>query len=112
VKQAVFCLGSNQTFFFLFARRISKETTKPSGRQLGKLGHSNPGILFEVVLSQIQRYDNFISPVVDALKYLTPMSYDILACILLAETTKFYFEKKKKVELDLVAIKQKRNFKK
>lgn len=34
------------------------------------------------VLSQIQRYDNFISPVVDSLKYLTPMSYDILACIL------------------------------
>ncbi|XP_076446186.1 THO complex subunit 2-like [Babylonia areolata] len=64
-------------------RRISKETVKPCGRQLGKLGHSNPGVLFELVLSQIQRYDNFISPVVDSLKYLTPMSYDILAyCII------------------------------
>lgn len=36
------------------------------------------------VLSQIQRYDNFILPVVDSLKYLTAMSYDILACILLS----------------------------
>ncbi|KAL8617110.1 hypothetical protein ACOMHN_014280 [Nucella lapillus] len=64
-------------------RRISKETVKPCGRQLGKLGHSNPGVLFELVLSQIQRYDNFISPVVDSLKYLTSMSYDILAyCII------------------------------
>ncbi|KAK7500593.1 hypothetical protein BaRGS_00008168 [Batillaria attramentaria] len=64
-------------------RRISKETVKPSGRQLGKLCHSNPGVLFELVLSQIQRYDNFISPVVDSLKYLTAMSYDILAyCII------------------------------
>ncbi len=34
------------------------------------------------VLSQIQRYDNFISPVVDSLKYLTPLGYDVLACIL------------------------------
>ena len=34
------------------------------------------------VLSQIQRYDNFIGPVVDSLKYLTSLSYDVLACIL------------------------------
>ena len=32
------------------------------------------------MLSQIQRYDNFIIPVVDSLKYLTPMAYDVLAC--------------------------------
>lgn len=30
-------------------RRISKENVKPSGRQLGKLSHSNPGVLFEYV---------------------------------------------------------------
>lgn len=34
------------------------------------------------MLSQIQWYDNFIAPVVDSLKYLTSLSYDILACIL------------------------------
>ena len=34
------------------------------------------------VLSQIQRYDNFIGPVVDSLKFLTNMSYDVLLCIL------------------------------
>ncbi|XP_019860646.1 PREDICTED: THO complex subunit 2-like, partial [Amphimedon queenslandica] len=35
------------------------------------------------VLSQIQRYDNFIIPVVDSLKYLTPIAYDVLAyCII------------------------------
>lgn len=80
---------------------------------IGKLSHSNPGIIFEYVstfaintsvfvtkhslstvypsvsvshccqvLSQIQRYDNFIIPVVDSLKYLTPLAYDVLACIL------------------------------
>ena len=30
-------------------RRLSKENVKPSGRQLGKLSHSNPGVLFEYV---------------------------------------------------------------
>lgn len=34
------------------------------------------------MLSQIQWYDNFIVPVVDSLKYLTSLSYDVLACIL------------------------------
>jgi len=33
-------------------------------------------------LSQIQKYDNFIGPVVDSLKFLTNMSYDVLLCIL------------------------------
>lgn len=30
-------------------KRITKENVKPSGRQLGKLSHSNPGILFDYV---------------------------------------------------------------
>lgn len=34
------------------------------------------------VLSQIQWYDNLIGPVVDSLKYLTSLNYDVLACIL------------------------------
>ncbi|KAI8799110.1 THO complex subunit 2, partial [Biomphalaria glabrata] len=64
-------------------KRLSKETVKPSGRQLGKLSHSNPGIVFEYILNQIQRYDNLIGPVVDSLKYLTTISYDMLTfCII------------------------------
>ncbi|CAL1526810.1 unnamed protein product [Lymnaea stagnalis] len=64
-------------------KRLSKETVKPSGRQLGKLSHNNPGIVFEYVLNQIQRYDNLIGPVVDSFKYLTTISYDMLTfCII------------------------------
>lgn len=40
---------------------------------------SNP---LSQVLSQIQWYDNLIGPVVDSLKYLTSLNYDVLACIL------------------------------
>ncbi|XP_038056507.1 THO complex subunit 2-like [Patiria miniata] len=64
-------------------KRLTKDNVKPLGRQIGKLSHVNPGILFEYVLSTIQRYDNFIGPVVDSLKYLTSLSYDVLAyCVI------------------------------
>ncbi|XP_062856432.1 THO complex subunit 2 isoform X2 [Trichomycterus rosablanca] len=64
-------------------KRLTKENVKPSGRHIGKLSHSNPTILFDYVLSQIQWYDNLITPVVDSLKYLTSLSYDVLAyCII------------------------------
>ncbi|ROI15854.1 THO complex subunit 2 [Anabarilius grahami] len=66
-----------------FPRRLTKENVKPSGRQIGKLSHSNPTILFDYILSQIQWYDNLITPVVDSLKYLTSLNYDVLAyCII------------------------------
>ncbi|XP_052792425.1 THO complex subunit 2-like isoform X2 [Mya arenaria] len=64
-------------------KRLAKENVKISGRQLGKLSHSNPGVLFEYILRQVEKYDNLIGPVVDALKYLTDLSYDILIfCII------------------------------
>lgn len=59
-------------------KRLTKENIRLFGRHIGKLTHSNPSILFEYILSQIQAYDNLIGPVVDSFKYLTPMSYDVL----------------------------------
>lgn len=34
-------------------RRLTKENVKPSGRQIGKLSHSNPTILFDYVSGRI-----------------------------------------------------------
>ena len=63
-------------------QRVAKENVKPTGRQLGKLSHSSPGLIFTYILSQIQVYDNLIGPVVDSLKYLTNLSFDVLGfCI-------------------------------
>lgn len=59
-------------------QRISKENVKPTSRALAKLSHCAPGLLFDYVLSQIQLYDNLIGPVVDSLKYLTSLSFDVL----------------------------------
>ncbi|KAK3866040.1 hypothetical protein Pcinc_028398 [Petrolisthes cinctipes] len=62
--------------------RITKETIKPVSRSIGKLTHNNPGPVLHYILIQVQLYDNMIGPVVDSLKYLTPLSYDVLGyCI-------------------------------
>ncbi|KAK3925484.1 THO complex subunit 2 [Frankliniella fusca] len=60
-------------------KRVSKENIKQVGRLIGKMTHSSPGFIFDYMLLQIQLYDNLIGPVVDSLKYLTSLSYDMLA---------------------------------
>ncbi|KAJ8978313.1 hypothetical protein NQ317_008185 [Molorchus minor] len=64
-------------------KRVSKENVKPVGRLIGKLTHCSPGFLFDYVLLQIQVYNNLINPVVDSLKYLTNLSYDVLGFCLI-----------------------------
>ncbi|KAJ6649298.1 THO complex subunit 2, partial [Pseudolycoriella hygida] len=64
-------------------KRVSKENVKPVGRSIGKLSHCSPGFLFDYILIQIQIFDNLIGPVVDSLKYLTSLSYDVLGYCLI-----------------------------
>ena len=64
-------------------RRISSDNVRASGRSLAKAAHAHPTVFFEVVLHQIQSYDNLIEPVVDSAKYLTPLEYDVLTYALL-----------------------------
>ena len=65
-------------------RRLSKENTRQYGRHLGKLTHVVPSIVFDTMLEQIQAYDNLIVPVVEMMRYLTPMSFDVLTFIILS----------------------------
>lgn len=74
-------------------KRVSKETIKPVGRHIGKLTHCAPGYLFDYVLLQIQIYDNLINPVVDSLKYLTNLSYDVLGYCLIEALAQVHKER-------------------
>jgi THO complex subunit 2 len=65
-------------------RRVSTENTKGTGRGLAKIAHSNPMAVFEVILSQIENYDNMIVVVLDCFKFLTPLAFDVLAFQLVA----------------------------
>lgn len=60
-------------------RRVSADNVRASGRSLAKAAHANPTVFFDVVLHQIQSYDNLIEHVVDAVKYLTPLEYDVFS---------------------------------
>ena len=64
-------------------RRISSDNVRASGRSFAKAAHAHPTVFFDVVLHQIQSYDNLIEPVVDAAKYLTPLEYDVFSYALL-----------------------------
>ncbi|KIH50607.1 hypothetical protein ANCDUO_19312 [Ancylostoma duodenale] len=67
----------------LYGQRLSKETVRVMGRQLGKLCHIHPITVFDYLLSQVQTFDNLIQPVVESLKFLTNLEFDILTyCII------------------------------
>lgn len=64
-------------------RRLSTENVKKFGKTLAKAVHTNPTIIFNVVLNQVQSYDNLIVPVVEAARYLTEFGYDVMTYSLL-----------------------------
>lgn len=59
-------------------RRISKDNFRIYGKTIGKLSHGNPIPTFSVIIEQIISYDNLVLPVVDALKYLSELSFDVI----------------------------------
>lgn len=64
-------------------KRLSKDTIRDSSRALAKVCHSHPLVVFGTILSQIESYDNLVDVMVDALRYCTPLSLDVLSsCIL------------------------------
>ncbi|KAI8819369.1 transcription factor/nuclear export subunit protein 2-domain-containing protein [Fimicolochytrium jonesii] len=58
--------------------RLNKESAKQSGRQIGKVLHSNPVVAFSYIITRLEAYDNMIPFVVDATRYLTELEFDIM----------------------------------
>jgi THO complex subunit 2 len=53
------------------------------GRQVSKVTHSNPLVVFSNILSQVESYDNLIDMMVEAVRFVTPLGLDVLGyCIL------------------------------
>mmetsp|Transcript_454 Transcript_454/g.661 ORF Transcript_454/g.661 Transcript_454/m.661 type:complete len:1353 (+) Transcript_454:201-4259(+) len=64
-------------------KRLSKENVRDMGRQVSKLTHSNPLVVFDNILNQIESYDNLIQMMVETVRFVTPLSLDVLGyCIL------------------------------
>lgn len=60
-------------------RRLSTDNSKKLGKLLARTAYTNPAAVFAVVINQIQSYDNLIVPVVEASRYFSTLSYDVLA---------------------------------
>uniref|UniRef100_A0A5S6QQM4 THO complex subunit 2 n=1 Tax=Trichuris muris TaxID=70415 RepID=A0A5S6QQM4_TRIMR len=73
----------SQTRYFL--KRLSKETVKHSARLVGRLCHSYPVVVLDLILSQVQQFENLVEPVVESLRHLTSLSYDVLSYIILMQ---------------------------
>lgn len=51
---------------------------------VAKVAHANPMPVMEAVVTQIEVYDNQIEVSLEALKYLSPLSYDVLTFVILS----------------------------
>lgn len=50
------------------------------GRQLGKLCHTYPLVALDYMLNKVQDFQNFIAPVVDSMRFLSNLAFDVLSC--------------------------------
>ncbi|KAI8833669.1 transcription factor/nuclear export subunit protein 2-domain-containing protein [Chytriomyces cf. hyalinus JEL632] len=66
-------------------RRLSKETVKRFGRYVGKIAHGNPTIAFHHILNLLQTYENQNATVVEGSKYMSELSFDIVAYTLIEQ---------------------------
>jgi len=64
-------------------RRLSHNTIDSLSGPVAKLAHSNPCIFFTNAVNQIMAYDNLASVVIQALRYVTNMGFDVLVFIIL-----------------------------
>ena len=64
-------------------KRLSKDNIRDMSRQLAKVAHSNPMVVYATILSQIESYDNMVEVMVDAQRFVNPLGLDVLGfCIL------------------------------
>ncbi len=71
-------------------RKIMRRVTKPSGdkqekeamkrmgRMLAKLGHGSPLAAMRTIVQQVEAYEAMTGPVVDALRFFSPLGFDVL----------------------------------
>jgi len=64
-------------------KRMSKDNIKDMGRQVSKVAHNNPLVVFTLILNQIESYDNLILMMVETFKFMGVLSLDVMGYCLL-----------------------------
>jgi THO complex subunit 2 len=65
-------------------KRLSKDNIRDMSRQLAKVTHSNPMVVFTTILGQIESYDNMVEVMVEATRFVNPLGLDVLGYCLLS----------------------------
>ncbi|OBZ83377.1 THO complex subunit 2 [Choanephora cucurbitarum] len=68
-------------------RCVNKNNVRPSGRDLGKLAHSNPTLVFHHMLDQVQQFENLAPLMAEACRYYGDFAYDVLGFVLTEKWT-------------------------
>jgi THO complex subunit 2 len=58
--------------------RVSKGNVREYGRKVAKLSYASPGTVFQLTLKRLINYPNMIDTLVECVKYLTVLGYDVL----------------------------------
>ena len=63
--------------------RVSKDNLKRQSRALAKISFSSPGIVMMNIINPLEHYSNMIPTLVECMRYLTPLAYDVsLWCLI------------------------------
>ena len=65
-------------------KRLSKTNVRPMARALAKIAYSNPHIVINTAVSQIEVYDNLAEVFVEGARYFTDLGYDVLTWSLIS----------------------------
>lgn len=63
-------------------RRLNTNSNDTLSGTVAKLAHSNPCVFFDRAVHQIMSYDNLANVVIQALRYVTNMGFDVLVYII------------------------------
>jgi THO complex subunit 2 len=66
-------------------RREAKLTMRPLGRMLAKITHANPLAVAEQLLRQVMGMPGMVASISEALKYLTPLAFDVATFAILCQ---------------------------
>lgn len=69
-------LGKDARYYL---KRLSKDTIREMSRAVAKCCHSHPLVVFTTILNQIESYDNLVQVMVEACRFVTPLSLDVLS---------------------------------
>lgn len=66
-------------------KKDAKQTMKPLGRMLAKIMHASPMAVAQQLIRQVMGMPGMVASIIESLKYLTPMAFDVMTFAILQQ---------------------------